>query len=56
MSVCHWLVGTIVEIVELTKSMNKISDSKDDFNKQYGDLKANVLSVIAASEGFRRHS
>lgn len=50
------IIGTIIEIVDLTKAMGKIDDAKREFDAQYQTLKSNVQQVVQASEGFRPQS
>lgn len=50
------IIGTIVAIIDLSKAKRKIDKAKKQFNDQYGSLRSTLLTVIGASEGFRKHS
>ena len=50
------IIGTVVEVVELSKALHKVKSARVDFNKQYGSLRSKVQGVIVASEGFRKHT
>jgi len=47
------IITTIISIVQLSDQLNKINDAKSTFDKQYGDAKTQVLSVVESSESFR---
>jgi len=50
------IIGTILEIVQLEKQLDKIDEAKANFNKEYENLVRQIQKIGEASEKFRRHN